>query len=188
MLFLFVCLIVAVVIMVYVNKKFADLNKKILVLQDELQRVSEQVAINQHALNNAALDKTSLDKTVLTEDALDKIVFNETDTASTNTAPIDVSSHRVNQTPDNSGHPATDNFIQQTSSNSGHPPSNDKTLADQPLNKKSIKDRLTVRRLSSHKPSEPDEQSTAIVTSILQSLRNWFLGAIWWFASVPLFY
>lgn len=179
MLFLFVCLIVAVVIMVYVNKKFADLNKKILVLQDELQRVSEQVAINQQAPNNAALDKTTLDKTVLTEDvknALDKIVFNETDTAFTNTAPIDVSSHSVNQTPDNSGHLVTDNFIQPTSGNSGHSPSDDKTLADKPLNKKSIKDRLTGRRLSSHKPSEPDEQSTAIVTSVLQSLRNWFFG------------
>lgn len=163
MLFLFVCLIVAVVIMVYVNKKFADLNKKVLVLQDELQRVSEQVTINQQAPNNAALDKTTLDKTVLTEDAknaLDKIVFNETDTASTNTAPIDVSSHSVNQ----------------TSGNSGHSPSDDKTLADKPLSKKSIEDRLTVRRLSSQKPSEPDEQSTAIVTSVLQSLRNWFFG------------
>lgn len=133
MLFLFVCLIVAVVIMVYVNKKFADLNKKILVLQDELQRVSEQVAINQQAPNNAALDKTNLDKTGLTEDAKnasDKIVFNETDTASTNTAPIDVNSHSVNQTPDNAVYPTTDNFIQQTSGNSSHPPSNDKALAD----------------------------------------------------------
>ena len=134
--------------MVYVNKKFGDLNKKILVLQDELQRVSEQVAINQQVPNHTALDKT-----VLTEDAKnasDKIVFNETETASTNTAPIDVNSHRVNQTPDNAVYPTTDNFIQQTSSNSGHPPSNDKALADQPLSKKSIKDRLTVRRLSSH--------------------------------------
>ena len=171
MLFLFVCLIVAVVVLVYVNKKFADLNKKILVLQDELQRVSEQVAINQPVPNNTALDKTTLDKTVLTKDAKnasDKIAFNETDTASTNTAPIDVNSHSIDQKPDN--------FILQTSGNSGHSPSDDKTLADQPLNKKSIKNRLAIRRLSTNKPSEPDEQSTAIVTSVLQSLRNWFFG------------
>lgn len=160
MLFLLIGLIVAIIVLVVVNNRFADLNNKILVLQDELQRVSEQVTSNQRALNNNTLDKTTVDNVASNKEAkktTEKVVFNPTDTAS-----IDINSQRVrvNQAPDNSINPAP----------------SIKTVTDKPLDKKSIKDRFTVTRLSSHKPSEPDEQSTAIVTSVLQSLKNWFFG------------
>ncbi|WP_296402405.1 DUF2339 domain-containing protein, partial [Psychrobacter sp.] len=155
------------------NNKFIRLNQKISDLQNQLQELADQVQGDQDKSHRQVPDDEALTDSLIIEQSLedanehdsyeshDSLIISDTNYVQP-TAPI------ATQTILSEDEHSIEGADQRSTKNA--------SFATKPITKFLARNKATSTHLSSNKLSEPDEQSTPIVTSLLHSFKNWFFG------------
>lgn len=186
---LVVFLVVTVALLLYISYKFNTLNKKITSLQNDLQHLTEQVANHQNTLAQKEATKSADDLIPMQQGSLEEAstadgatrtqqdhqqsitqAFNTTTTTTDN---INNDNSTTDKTVTESQPVSEEYYTPETAEQN---PSAEKSA---PITATPARTNASARRQalkSSHKKLQPDEQSTAIVTSVVHSLKHWFFG------------
>lgn len=164
---LVVFLVVTVALLLYISYKFNTLNKKITSLQNDLQHLTEQVASHQNTLAQKEATKAKQDHQQSVTQAL-------------NTPTDNISNDNINNDNSTTDKTVTESqpvseqyYILETAEQNPSAENSDPSTATSARTNASARQQALK---SSHKKLQPDEQSTAIVTSVVQSLKHWFFG------------
>lgn len=159
---LVIFLVVTVALLLYISYKFNTLNKKITSLQNDLQHLTKQVASHQNTLAKKEATRGEQDH----QESIIQAFNTPTDNIGNDNSPTDktvTESQPVSEeyyTPETAErNPSAENSASTTTTSA---------RTNVSAGQQALK--------SSHKKLQPDEQSTAIVTSVVHSLKHWFFG------------
>lgn len=183
---LVIFLVVTVALLLYISYKFNTLNKKITSLQNDLQHLTKQVASHQNTLAEKEAAKSADDLISIQHGSLEEAsiagdatrgeqdhqqsitqAFNTpTDNISNDNSPTD-------KTVTESQPVSEEYHILETSEQHPSAENSAPTTATSAWTNTSARQKAPK---ALYKKLQPDEQSTAIVTSVMHSLKHWFFG------------